>query len=81
MRWASTPRSKSWTEVREIGKHRELAVGRNFRKAAEHDHALRLPAGEHRHDPGPQRRDGRRVSRQHAEIALDPRHVDLVDFA
>ena len=67
--------------VGEIGEHRELAVGRDFREAAEHDHALRLAVDDNRHDAGPQRRDGRRMSGEHAEIALGARHVDLIDFA
>ena len=67
--------------VGEIGEHRELAVGGDFREAAEHDHALRLSVDGDRHDAGPQRRDERRMSGEHAEIALGARHVDLIDFA
>jgi hypothetical protein len=67
--------------IGKVGENGQLAVGRDLREAAEHHHPLRLTVDEHRHDPGPQRRDGRRMAGEHAEIALRTRHVDLVDFA
>src|SRR2546421_2603142 len=67
--------------VGKIGEHRQLSVRRNLREAAEHDHALLIAVDEHRHDPGAQRRHGRRVSGKHAEIAFRSGYIDLIDFA
>ena len=65
---------------RDIGEHREALVG-DFGEAAEHDDLLLRAARGHGEDSRTDRGHHRRVAGEHAEIALDAGHVDLIDFA
>src|SRR6202048_4108413 len=64
----------------DIGQHRQTLVG-YFGKTAEHDDLLMCAARRHREDPRPDRGHHRRMSSEHAEIALDAGNVNLIDFA
>src|SRR3984885_1271124 len=64
----------------DVGQHRE-PLGRNLGKPAEHDDLLLRPARYHRQDARPDRGHNRRMTGQHAEVALDPGNVDLIDLA
>src|SRR5262249_8649584 len=50
-------------------------------ETAEHDDLLLLTAGDDGQDARPHRGHDRRMTRQHAEIALEAGNVDLVDLA
>ena len=65
---------------RDIRQHGQ-AVRTDLGEAAEHDELGLLAAGIDRHDAGPQQRDQRRMTGQHAEVALGAGHVDLIDLA
>jgi hypothetical protein len=45
------------------------------------DHFERSALAMDRHDAGAQRRKQRRMSGEHAEVALEPGDIDLIDFA
>ena len=64
---------------RDIGEHGQ-ALGGDFREAAEHDDLLLAAIRAHRQDAGADDGDERRMSGEHAEIALGARNVDLLDF-
>ena len=65
---------------RHIGEDREAFFG-DLSEAAEYDDLLLRPAGGHGEDFRLDRSYHRRMTGEHAEIALDAGHVDLVDFA
>ena len=50
-------------------------------KAANNDDRLTPAFANDRHHAGPQRRYHRRMTGQNAQIALDPRQIDLIDVA
>jgi hypothetical protein len=66
--------------VGEVGDDRQSLV-RHFRKAAEHHDLLGAVGQMYGQNPRPQRRDQRRVTFQHAKIALEAGNVDLLDTA
>ncbi len=79
MRAASAVGSESATAARVIREHGE-ALRRDFREAAEDHDALRFACDHDGQDTGTQEHNHRRVVGQDAEIAFDPRKVDLVDI-
>src|SRR6185369_4813198 len=66
--------------VGKLCQHRQPLV-RHFAKAAEHDDALGAAAAVHGEDARAEGADVRRMAGEHADIALDAGHVDLIDFA
>src|SRR5258708_15441800 len=64
----------------DVGQHREALVG-HFGKPAEHDDLLTRAARRDGEDSWPDRGHDRRMSGEHAEIALDAGDVNLIDFA
>jgi hypothetical protein len=64
----------------DIGEHRKAFL-RHFGETAEHNELLMRAARGHREDSRPDRGDDRRMAGEHAEIALDARDVNLIDFA
>jgi hypothetical protein len=63
----------------DIGEHGETVLG-HFGKTAEHDDPLMCAARPHSQDSRPDRGHDRRMSGEHAEIALDAGNVNLIDL-